>query len=565
MRFPSAGKTSNRIPRRRRGIPKKFFTIIIKDIMKRFLKLISIALAAVMLLGGCRKIENEHTSESSKANSSATSETSRVDDETRDGFRPEEYSITRRVFTARLEAEKAATDGVKRDMSGNLLNGDNDGYVSLGKDQHVTQVATVTASQFYRVVLKARSKTGASITLHVGDTEEGSYYIPPNTETTENSETGEFGLYAVDNLYIAVGMNALRFTVGSGTADIDCIIIEDTDRVGSSAYAVGGVCVTPKASAKTLELLQSLTFKYGDKVFAAQNVSCGSNAELEAVYIETKRFPAIRVSELALALKDDPYSSSVMIDELSHAKTWNADGGILSYAWHWYSPNETRGTLRENFDLPSALERVDPSELALLDKDAMQLQADNALLPQGAMALAEDIDLLAVTLKEFADADIPIIFEPIPDGDTGLYWWGGDAESYKTLWILTFDRLTKYHGLNNLIWVWNNSNFDYYPGDSYVDIIGQSFYELTTSSFAGRFGAIAEDNRTGRKPIAITACATLPSIDNMFRDNAMWLWVAPDSGGYTIDSTGKLSEAYTKKSAFRVFYNNDKVITLDEL
>lgn len=528
--------------------------------MKKYAKLTAIILAAAMLFCGCEKIADE-PGESSTPESSVTSsdDTTSVLERNKDSYRPTEYSITRRTYTARLEAEKGATDGIARNMQGGLLTGDEAGYLSLNKGQYFTQVPTLMSSQFYRVVLKARSRTGATISLSVGDSEEGSYYIPKDTETDD------FGLYAVDHLYMSVGMNALKFSVENGTAEIDCIIIEDSDPVVSSAYDVGGACVTPNASAKTLALLQLLTNKYGDAVFTAQNVSCGSNAEIDAVFIETKRFPAIRTSELAPVLKDDSRSADIMKDELDLAKKWNADGGIVSYVWHWYSPNDTRGTGADDFDLTAALDGVDPSELALLDEDAMQLQLDYDLLPQGAAALVKDLDRLAETLKQFGDADIPIIFEPTPDGDSGLFWWGSDAESYKSLWTLTFDRLTKYHGLKNIIWVWNNSDFDLYPGDSYVDIIGQSFYENTTSSFAGRFGALAADTRTGRKPIAVTACGTLPSIDNMARDNAMWLWVAPDSGEYTIDSSGRLSEKYTKKSALRVMYNNEKAITLDEL
>lgn len=528
--------------------------------MKRYSKLTAIILAAAILFCGCEKIADE-PGESSAPESSVTSsdDTTSVPERNKDSYRPTEYSITRRSFAGRLEAEKAATNGIARNMQGGLLTGDEDGYVSLNKGQYITQVSTVTSSQFYRVILKARSRTGASISFQVGDAAEGSYYIPKDTETDE------FGLYAIDHLYMSVGMNALKFNVENGTAEIDCVIIEDTDPVSESAYDIGGVCVTPNASAKTFALLQLLTNKYGDAVFTAQNVSCGSNAEIDAVFVETKRFPAIRTSELALVLKDDSRSADIMKDELDLAKKWNADGGIVSYVWHWYSPNDIRGAGANDFDLTAALDGVDPSELALLDKNAIQLQLDSDLLPQNAAALVEDIDKLAETLKQFGDADIPILFEPIPDGDSGLFWWGSDPESYKALWILTFDRLTKYNELKNIIWVWNNSDFDLYPGDGYVDIIGQSFYENTTSSFAGRFGAIAADTRTGRKPIAITACGTLPSIDYMARDNAMWLWAAPDSGEYTIDGSGRLSEAYTKKSALRVFYNNDKVITLDEL
>lgn len=527
--------------------------------MKKHAKLTAIILAAAMLFCGCEKIADDPGLSSSTESSVTSTITGSTPERNTDSYRPTEHTVTRRSFASRLEAEKAATNGILRNMQGGLLDEDEDGYVSLNKGQYITQVSTVNSSQFYRVILMARSRTGAAITLQVGDTVEGSYYIPLD------KETNEFGLYAIDNLYMSVGMNALKFTIENGTAEVDCIIVEDTVPVGSDVYSASGVCVSPNVSKKALSLMQTLTNQYGDAVFTAQNVSCGSNAEIDAVFIETKRFPAIRTSELALALKDDERSVEIMNDELELARKWSADGGIVSYVWHWYSPNDIRGAGVNDFALAEALDGVDPSELAVLDKDGMQLQLDNDLLARDAAALTEDLDKLAETLKPFCDADIPIIFEPIPDGDSGLFWWGSDAESYKALWILTFDRLTKYHGLNNLIWVWNNSDFDFYPGDAYVDIIGQSFYENTTSSFAGRLSALAAEPRTGRKAIAITACAALPGIDNMARDNAMWLWVAADSGEYTIDGSGRLSEVYTKKNALRVMYNNEKCITLDEL
>ena len=528
--------------------------------MKRFGKLTVIALAAALLLCVCRKIDDAPP-ESSAAESSVTStDNTSVSDRYSDTYHPTEQTIIRRSFAGRLEAERAATNGTLRDMNGGLLDSDENGYVSLNRGQFFTQVSTVSSSQFYRIILMARSRTGATITLQIGDSAEGSYYLP-----AVDNNTNEFDLYAVDNIYMSVGMNTLRFTVESGTAEVDCVIIEDTGPVSSEVYTASGVCVTGNATPRTLSLLQAMTTRYGEYVFTAQNVSCGSNAEIDAIFVETKRFPAIRTSELALALKDDERSLEIMNTELELAKKWDADGGIVSYVWHWYSPNDLRGTNVNDYDLRSALDGVDPSELAILDKDGMQMQLDNALLPQGAADLVEDIDKLAETLKQFADADIPVILEPIPDGDSGLFWWGRDAESYKALWTLIFDRLTKYNGLKNIIWVWNNSNFDFYPGDSYVDIVGQSIYENTTSSFAGRLSAIASDAKLGRKAIAITACGTLPNINSMARDNALWLWTAVDSGEYIIDSYGRLSETYTKKSALRMMYNNEKCITLDEL
>lgn len=514
------------------------------------------------MLVGCSRIDDDPDATSAPS-SSVSSDTSEDTSQPSDEISPKEFTIVRQSFVKKFEAEKGTFNGTAKDKKGNELeNSDNDGYVSLKIGQHLSQVATVTTSQFYRVVISARSSEGAHIKLRIGDLVEGGYVIPKS----DNMESGgKFELYEIDNLYMSVGMNTINFTVENGSAEIDCIVIENSDPVGGEMYKTGNACVAETASVRTAMLMRTLADNYGNVSFTAQNVSCGTNAEIDAVYEETKRYPAIRSSELALALKDDEHSAEVVKNDLDLAKEWDQNGGICAYTWHWYSPNPIRGTAVKDFDLGPALEGKDAEELGMLDNDAIQLQLDNELLTQDAAELLYDLDKLAVSLKTLDDANIPILFSPIPDGDTGLFWWGSDAESYKTLWQLAFVRLCKYNGLKNLIWVWNNSDFDFYPGDMYVDIIGQSFYEKSTSSFAGRFKALASDSATGRKMLAITACDALTNIDFMNRDNAMWLWVAPDSGEYTIERTGKLSEKYTKKSALRNAYNNEKCVTLDEL
>lgn len=529
--------------------------------MKRFKKITAIILAAAMLCG-CRKIPDDpnvsSVSESTVASSDAETQ------QTADNVLPKEYVIVKQKFLRRLEAESGSFNGKAKDEHGNELQTANSGgYVELGKEQHLTQVATVTTSQFYRVIISARSITGASIKLQVGDIVEGSYYVPPTEDG--DSEANGFGLFAVDGLYMSVGLNTLKLTVENGSADIDCIVIEDSDAVKDDVYRTGDACVSVNASERSVELMRVLSANYGKYTFAAQGVSCGTNAEIDAVYNETKRYPVIRASELAVALRDDIGSAELLNADLALAKQWDADGGVCAYSWHWYSPNSVRGIGFNDFDIRTVLHGIDTSELAIVNDEGLQLQLENGLLSQDAASLLEDLDKLAQTLKPLSDAGIPILFEPIPDGDSRLFWWGSDAETYRSLWTLVFDRLVKYNGIQNLIWVWNNSDFDYYPGDDRVDIIGQSFYERSTSSFAGRFSALATDPRTGRKMIAMTGCDTLPVIDFMVRDNAMWLWTAADSGEYIIDAAGNYTDAYNKRGALRNLYNNEKCITRDEL
>lgn len=528
--------------------------------MKRYTKITAIILTAAMLCG-CERISDDPNVSSGPESSVTSSDTS--GEQNADTFLPKEHIVVKQSYLKKYEAEKGAFNGTAMDEQGELQNPDNGGFVALNKGQYLTQVATVSTSQFYRVIISARSKDGAVIKLKVGDIVEGSYFVPPGSD--EDSGENVFSLFAVDNLYMSVGLNTLKFTVENGSAEIDCIVVEDSDAAGGDLYRTGDACVSANVSERTVKLMQMLAANYGKFIFTAQNVSCGTNAEIDAVFNETKRYPAIRTSELALAVKDDSHSVETIKNDLALADEWNADGGICAYTWHWYSPNASRGIGVKDFDIKTVLKGIDPSELATLDEGGVRLQLDNGILTQDAASLLEDLDKIAQTLKPLSDADIPILFEPIPDGDSGLFWWGSDAESYKSLWTLVFDRLTKYNGVKNIIWVWNNSDFDYYPGDDRVDIIGQSFYEKSTSSFAGRFSTLASDPKTGRKILAVTACDILPSVDFMARDNAMWLWTAADSGEYMIDKTGKLSEKYTKKAALRNMYNNEKCITRDEL
>ena len=102
------------------------------------------------------------------------------------------------------------------------------------------------------------------------------------------------------------------------------------------------------------------------------------------------------------------------------------------------------------------------------------------------------------------------------------------------------------------------------PGDEYVDIIGQSFYEGSDASFAGRFGALSEITKS-KKILTVSSCDTLPSVDYMFRDNALWLWTAAGSGEYTLHRSGALSEEFNSVQYVKYFYNCKDTVALDEL
>ena len=249
------------------------------------------------------------------------------------------------------------------------------------------------------------------------------------------------------------------------------------------------------------------------------------------------------------------------------ALEWGEKGGLVSYTWHWYSPDTSRAALtaETNFRLTSAISGQDMEQLAVSGAEEVQMLYENGSVSDKMFAMIKDLDKIAEVLRRFDEADIPVIWQPIPDGESELYWWGGNSEEYKVLWEFIFKRLNKLHGLGNLIWVWNGSDAEFYPGNSYCDIIGQGVYEKSNSSFAGRFSALSELPDMQKKPMAITSCDSLPKPEYMFRDNAMWLWFAIGSGSYIVDSEGNLSEAYTDWQSLYNAYNSKICRTLDEL
>lgn len=529
--------------------------------MEKYAKII-VALLLAVAVCACSRIpdysgdDQDGSSDSSDSGSSTASGP--------EEFSLKEFNIVKRDSVTKLNAEGGVHDGEFFD-GGEESGLDGRGYIALKKGCSLTHVFTAETSQHYRVILAARSTEGASLKFDVGGKTEGSYYIPPFEPDEESSGSeNKFGYYAVENVFLNLGANTLNFDVGEGSVDIDYLLVESMDSVSDKCYNTGNACVSPSASIETIDLLDYFASQYGKKVLTAQNVSVGTNAEINAVFRETGRYPAIRVGELALLLKDGDYYAEKSQKDTELALQWSGEGGIVAYTWHWYSPNSNRGTEPGDFDFGSAFKGQKASETALLSESDIQMLLENNLIETELVTMISDLDKLAAELKKFDDAKVPIIFEPIPDADSGLYWWGNDAEEYKELWTLIFDRFCLYHKLKNLIWVWNGSNVDFYPGNSMVDIIGQSFYEESDSPFAGRFSAVANLN-TARKIQAVTACDTLTDIDNMFRDNAIWLWTAIDSGEYIINKNGLLIDAYTKRTALKRFYNHEKSITRDEL
>ena len=79
--------------------------------------------------------------------------------------------------------------------------------------------------------------------------------------------------------------------------------------------------------------------------------------------------------------------------------------------------------------------------------------------------LIRDIDAISEQLKILQDNNVTVLWRPLHEASGGWFWWGcRGKDAYQWLWNLMYERQTHYHKLNNLIWVWNGQDPDWYVG-----------------------------------------------------------------------------------------------------
>jgi len=98
-----------------------------------------------------------------------------------------------------------------------------------------------------------------------------------------------------------------------------------------------------------------------------------------------------------------------------------------------------------------------------------------------------------------------------------------------------FDRPTAHHHLNNLLWVFSPCASidlaDWYPGDEYVDIIGQDHYPMDGNNGPAKdvFDELVSFGR-GTKLVGMAENGPIPDPDRMVSEKAGWLFFITWSG-----------------------------------
>ncbi len=205
-------------------------------------------------------------------------------------------------------------------------------------------------------------------------------------------------------------------------------------------------------------------------------------------------------------------------------------GHIITLMWH--HPKPECGDYCKHSDLWSFSKNISDEWWNELISEGTELHS----------AWEKQVDTIVPYLKQLQDAKVPVLWRPYHELNGIWFWWCNRAgeNGIQKLWKMLYNRLTNYHNINNLIWVWNTNAprdkkddeaFPYewfYPGKDYVDILAADIY----GDGVGKGGDYRQSHHddllklADGKPIAIGEMAWLPK-PNILDEQPEWLWIMP--------------------------------------
>mgnify|MGYP000130073711 CR=1 FL=1 len=303
---------------------------------------------------------------------------------------------------------------------------------------------------------------------------------------------------------------------------------------------------------------------YGKGIISGQHTNAAKGNQLEEIFEISGKYPAIRSFDLLSYTKGSntkklpqkqENTNSIEIDchkevegnrgSVEEAiKWWEERGGIVTLCWHWFAPiigyDKTFYAHKTDFDIEKAL---------------VSGSTENKLM-------MEDIQQIAKVLMRFQERNIPILWRPLHEANGNWFWWSRKGEgAYKQLYHLLYDELTNHYGLNNLIWVWNAPDPNYYVGDDYCDIGSSDVYGPAYDYGSNqREYKVVEESMGGTKPVALAESFIIPHPEQLIKDEVPWLY-------FTIwnwEQQEMILNNMTKEH-IREVYNHPYVITLENL
>lgn len=299
----------------------------------------------------------------------------------------------------------------------------------------------------------------------------------------------------------------------------------DVETVDSIAFKA-----VPKWSNRSREaqtLLSYLEENVGKKILTGTHACVNYNInEAKWVYKHTGKYPAINTFDFIHDIYSSPggwinYSSNTVW------KNWSNAGGIVSAMWHWNMPSN------DSTDW-SYTPGSEPKQTSFRPSGIFSPNSDDY------KTMIARIDQIATWLKSTKAANVPVLWRPMheaqgnwteehpgTDWHKAWFWWGADGpEAFVELWRVMYDRMVNYHGLTNLIWIFNAGDSKrWYPGDEYVDIVAYDFYNKSLSEMHWWYDYF-HDNYPG-KLYAISEFGNIPKLSELWKDGQYWSFLIP--------------------------------------
>ena len=453
-------------------------------------------------------------------------------------------------FSKTYEAENGKFSGGVAVISNDSASGGK----SVGKfesNSSYCQISiTVPADAVYDIVIRSKA---------IGSYKENDLYADGKKVGTFVSKQDNFSDYTVCAVTLKKGSHTLTVKKSWGWIELDKVTVKTGAKISSSTYNVTSSLVNKNSTAKTKKLYSFLKDSYGKYVITGQQCDGGINGtEFKAIKNLTGDYPAL----LGLDLMDYTPSRTAFgasSSTVEKAIEFADKGGIVTLCWHWNAPteylystaNNSDGwwggfyTKSSNFDIAKVMNGQDAKGKKLIDRDIKEI---------------------AKQLKRLEKAGVPVIWRPLHEAAGGWFWWGAKGpDAYKKLWKYLYNELTNTYGCNNLIWVYNGQSADWYPGDEYVDIVGEDIYpgNHVYDPQVSRFRqAINYGSKT--KITALTENGCIFDIDSAVSINALWCWFMTWGNEFTVNGSN-YSEKYTEKSVIKKMYASKYSLTLGSL
>ena len=453
-------------------------------------------------------------------------------------------------FSKTYEAENGKFSGGVAVISNDSASGGK----SVGKfesNSSYCQISiTVPADAVYDIVIRSKA---------IGSYKENDLYADGKKVGTFVSKQDNFSDYTVCAVTLKKGSHTLTVKKSWGWIELDKVTVKTGAKISSSTYNVTSSLVNKNSTAKTKKLYSFLKDSYGKYVITGQQCDGGINGtEFKAIKNLTGDYPAL----LGLDLMDYTPSRTAFgasSSTVEKAIEFANKGGIVTLCWHWNAPteylystaNNSDGwwggfyTKSSNFDIAKVMNGQDAKGKKLIDRDIKEI---------------------AKQLKRLEKAGVPVIWRPLHEASGGWFWWGAKGpDAYKKLWKYLYNELTNTYGCNNLIWVYNGQSADWYPGDEYVDIVGEDIYpgNHVYDPQVSRFRqAINYGSKT--KITALTENGCIFDIDSAVSINALWCWFMTWGNEFTVNGSN-YSEKYTEKSVIKKMYASKYSLTLGSL